>query len=73
MQTNLANRSLSLFGDEWSNGWFEVMSTIMGDYECKEYSPENQNDWHFVTISSTDDSPWVLEWENRAEVHWELT
>ena len=56
-----------------NNGWFEVMSTIMKNYENKEYSPENQNDWHFVTISRTDDSPWVLEWENRAEVHWELT
>ena len=51
MQVNPGAGSLSLFSDEWSNQWFEVMQNIMGTYEYKGDEPKN--DWHYVTISPT--------------------
>ena len=46
-------------------------NAIVGKYDNQEYSGSDKNDWHYVTISTTD-NPMVFEWKNKAGVSWTL-
>lgn len=48
-----------------------VDDAILGNYECHLYDQGGKNDWHYVTISKTNDT--TLNWANRAGVSWKLT
>lgn len=43
---------------------------IEGEYECLEYSGDQKNDWHYVSISASDDD---FIWMNKAGVSWKLS
>lgn len=48
----------------------QLITPILGNYECHKYDSGGKNDWHYVTISKVDEN--TLKWTNRAGVSWSL-
>ena len=56
--------------EKWSFQTLEIKGGVLGTYECKDYEPEEQNDYHFITISNKGRGQ--LCWTTRHGVKWTI-